>query len=283
MLDDTMTFAFTVASVSMANKRNGMNEAMKLHARQQGTGEPLIVLHGLFGSQENLGMISRGLAQSFSVYGLDVRNHGRSPHAEAMNYELMAADVLEYMDDQALEKAHLLGHSMGGKIAMTLALMAPERVKSLVVIDIAPVTYHQRRHDAILDGLSSIDLHSLSGRADADRQMQAFEPEKDIRQFLLKNLYKNEQGFYAWRMHLESIINHYEDIMAGQVSDKGYSGKTLFLKGGDSDYIQPEHREQVLQLFPNASVRVIAGTGHWVHAQKPELVLRTVMRFMNAS
>ncbi|OED41776.1 acyl-CoA esterase [Endozoicomonas sp. (ex Bugula neritina AB1)] len=253
---------------------------MKLYARQQGQGEPLISLHGLFGSQENLGMINRSLAQSFCVHGLDVRNHGRSPHADVMNYDLMAADILEYMDDQKLEQVHLLGHSMGGKIAMTLALMAPERIKSLVVIDIAPVTYHQRRHDAILNGLSSIDLTSLSRRGDADLHMQSFETEKDVRQFLLKNLYKNDQGRYAWRVNLHSIIHHYDDIMAGQYSEMKYTGKTLFLKGGDSDYIQPEHREQVLPLFPNASVRVIAGAGHWVHAQKPELVIRTVMRFM---
>ena len=255
---------------------------MKLYARQQGEGEPLISLHGLFGSQENLGMINRSLAQSFCVHGLDVRNHGRSPHADEMNYKLMAADVLEYMDDQQLDQVHLLGHSMGGKIAMSVALQAPERIKSLVVIDIAPVTYHQRRHDSILNGLSAIDLSALKGRGDADKQMQSFEPEKDIRQFLLKNLYKNEQGSFDWRVNLDSIIAHYDEIMAGQISDAGYSGKTLFLKGGDSDYILPEHRERVLALFPNASVRVITGTGHWVHAQKPELVVRTVMRFMES-
>ena len=255
---------------------------MKLYARQQGEGKPLISLHGLFGSQENLGMINRSLGQSFCVHGLDVRNHGRSPHSEEMNYDVMAADVLEYMDDQKLEQVHLLGHSMGGKIAMSVALMAPDRVKSLVVIDIAPVTYHQRRHDSILNGLSAIDLNALKGRADAGQQMQSFEPEKDIRQFLLKNLYKNDQGCFDWRVNLQSIIQHYEQIMAGQASETGYSGKTLFLKGGDSDYIQPEHRERVLELFPNASVRIITGAGHWVHAQKPELVVRTIMRFIES-
>ncbi len=254
---------------------------MKLYARQQGAGEPLISLHGLFGSQENLGMINRSLAQSFCVHGLDVRNHGRSPHAEAMSYELMAADVLEYMDDHGLEKVHLLGHSMGGKIAMTLALMIPDRILSLVIVDIAPVTYQQRRHDAILKGLSSLDLNALKGRAEADLHMHNFVEEKDVRQFLLKNLYKTESGKFAWRVNLSSIVKHYDAIMIGQESDRSYSGKTLFIKGGDSDYIQPEHQEQVLKLFPNASVRVITGAGHWVHAQKPELVVRTIQRFMS--
>ena len=254
---------------------------MKLYARQQGQGEPLISLHGLFGSQENLGMINRNLAQQFCVHGLDVRNHGRSPHANEMNYQSMAQDILEYMDAQQLHKVHLLGHSMGGKVAMTLALMAPERVISLTVIDIAPVTYTERRHDAILNGLSSIDLASLSERKEADAQLQYFEPEKDIRQFLLKNLYKNKQGLYAWRVNLQAIINQYNEIMMGQYSDKTFIDKTLFIKGGDSDYILPEHREQVLELFPNASVKVIANTGHWVHAQKPELVVRTVLRFID--
>ena len=251
---------------------------MKLYARQQGQGDPLISIHGLFGSQENLGMINRSLSERFCVHGLDVRNHGRSPHDDEMNYEVMANDVLEYMDDQGLDKVHLLGHSMGGKVVMTLALKAPDRVASLVVIDIAPVTYQQRRHDAILQGLSSIDLTTLASRSEADKQMQVFEPEKDIRQFLLKNLYRHEGGF-AWRVNLDSIVRQYEHIMAGQQSDQPFTGSTLFLKGAESDYIQPEYREQVMTLFPNASVRIISGAGHWVHAQKPELVARTILRF----
>ncbi|MFK0570202.1 alpha/beta fold hydrolase [Endozoicomonas sp.] len=255
---------------------------MKLYVRQQGQGADVISLHGLFGSQENLGMINRGLVESFRVHGLDVRNHGRSPHDDAMNYQVMAEDILEYMDDQQLETAHLVGHSMGGKIAMTVALMAPERVNKLAVIDIAPVTYQERRHDSILEGLSSMPLESLRSRSEADRLLAAWEPEKDIRQFLLKNLYRDEPGEYRWRVNLAAITDHYSEIMEGQHSDHGFTGETLFIKGGESDYILPEHREQVLALFPSASMRVISGAGHWVHAQKPELVTRTLLRFLGA-
>ncbi len=253
---------------------------MKLYARQQGQGADVISLHGLFGSQENLGMISRGLAESFRVHGLDLRNHGRSPHGEAMNYQAMAEDVLEYMDDNQLEKVHLVGHSMGGKVAMTIALMAPERVTKLAVIDIAPVTYQERRHDSILEGLSSMPLDTLTSRTEADRFLETYEPEKGVRQFLLKNLYRDEQGAYHWRVNLPAIITHYMEILAGQQSDSGFASDTLFIKGGESDYILPEHREQVLSLFPSASMRVIPRAGHWVHAQKPELVTRMLLRFL---
>ena len=252
---------------------------MKLYARQQGQGPDVISLHGLFGSQENLGMINRGLAESFRVHGLDLRNHGRSPHDEEMNYPVMADDVLTYMDDNQLGTVHLVGHSMGGKVAMTIALMAPERVTSLAVIDIAPVAYQERRHDRILEGLSSMPLNTLKSRTEADRFLAAFESEPAVRQFLLKNLYRDGQGQYRWRVNLPAIMMHYMAILAGQHSDTGFVNDTLFIKGGDSDYILPEHREQVLALFPSASVRVIPGAGHWVHAQKPELVTRTLLRF----
>ncbi len=255
---------------------------MKLYARQQGQGQNIVSLHGLFGSQENLGMINRGLAEQFCVHGLDVRNHGRSPHDPEMNYEAMAADVLEYLDDQNLNQVYLLGHSMGGKIAMTLALNAPERVKKLAVIDIAPVTYTVRRHDDILAGLESLDLRTLTKRSEADMHLKSFIAEKDVRQFLLKNLYKTENGEYRYRMNLQSIHEHYPEIQAGQFSERSFNGESIFIKGGDSDYILPEHRASVLKLFPGAKVRVVNGAGHWVHAQKPDVVTKTLLRFFAA-
>ncbi|WP_067514410.1 alpha/beta fold hydrolase [Endozoicomonas ascidiicola] len=255
---------------------------MKLYARKQGEGADVISLHGLFGSQENLGMINRGLAQHYRVHGLDVRNHGRSPHSELMTYQLMAEDVLEYMDDHQLERVHLLGHSMGGKIAMTVALMAPERVNKLAVIDIAPVTYQKRRHDSIIEGLSSMPLESISSRSDADNFLQSYVVEKDVRQFLLKNLYKDEAGRYQWRVNLPVIDSQYHEIIAGQEGLKQkFSGETLFIKGGDSDYIAAEHQAEVLAMFPSASVRIIPDTGHWVHAQKPELLTKMLLRFFS--
>lgn len=253
---------------------------VKLHARQQGSGAHLISLHGLFGSLENLGMINRILGNELCVHGLDLRNHGRSPHSREMNYVAMAGDVLEYLDEQQLDQVYLLGHSMGGKVAMTLALKHPRRIAGLVVIDIAPVTYYQRHHDRILAGLSSIDLNGLSQRNQADQHLSHFVAEKEIRQFLLKNLYKNDQGLYGWRANLGVIAEHYQEIMSGQQSEYPFKGKTLFIKAGDSDYLVPEHQEVTLKLFPNAQVKIITGAGHWVHAQKPDLVSRTILRFL---
>ena len=193
--------------------------------------------------------------------------------------EHMAADIVEYMDDQQLPTVDLVGHSMGGKIAMSVALKVPERIRKLVVMDIAPVTY-ERRHDSVLNGLSSINLADLSKRSDADDLLASYIGEKDIRQFLLKNLYRQESGQYQWRMNLNSIRDHYHEIMKGQAADKPFAGDALFLKASESDYILPEHREQVLSLFPNASVKIITGTGHWLHAQKSQLVSRMINQFL---
>ena len=256
---------------------------MKLYAKQHGQGDDVITLHGLFGSHENLGVINRRLASVLRVHGLDLRNHGRSPHDGLMNYQVMAEDVLTYMDEHAIGRAHLVGHSMGGKVAMTLALMAPHRVNRLAVIDIAPVTYYERRHDAILQGLSAMNLDTLTGRRAADQFLQAFEPDQTIRQFLLKNLYRIEHGGFGWRLNLTAIINNYQAILSGQQADRPFTDATLFIKGGASDYILPEHRESVLALFPSATVRVIPEAGHWVHAQKPDLVAGTLLRFLGNS
>ena len=252
---------------------------MKLYARQQGEGKDLISVHGLFGSQENLGAISRKLSKHYRVHGLDVRNHGRSPHSDEMNYPAMAADIIEYMDSMELERADLLGHSMGGKIVMEAALRYPERVGKLAILDIAPVKYAERRHDEIFEGLFALDLTQLESRSDANHKLQTYVQETSIRQFLLKNLYRSGNGGFAWRMNLAVIHSHYQDILDGQHSDKPFAGEVLFLKGSNSDYIKPAHRDEVLSLFPNASVRTITGTGHWLHAEKPELVSSALMRF----
>ncbi|WP_330924385.1 alpha/beta fold hydrolase [Candidatus Sororendozoicomonas aggregata] len=253
---------------------------MHLFAHQQGQGSDLISIHGLFGSLENLGTLNRSLAANFTVHALDLRNHGRSPHSDTMNYRLMVQDIVVYMDTLGLTSVDLVGHSMGGKVAMSVALQAPERVRKLIVMDVAPVTY-LARHDDVFSGFYAIDLDTLKGRSDADKVLAHYVKEKAVRQFLLKNLYKNEHGQYRWRMNLAGIHANYSSLMEGQSASAPFEGDTLFLKGGESDYIQPEHRSAVLSLFPNASVKIIPEAGHWLHAQKPALVFRSIQRFLS--
>lgn len=254
-------------------------QALTLNHKIQGSGAPLILVHGLFGSLENLGMIARLLAERFEVHSLDMRNHGRSPHSSVMNYEAMATDILHYMDSVGLECASLLGHSMGGKAVMTVALRAPERVARLIVADIAPVDYPPH-HNEIFTGLQALDLANLRSRQDADTQLKAYVPELPVRQFLLKNLVKQSAGGFAWRMNLPVLIHEYASIIEGQSGTRPFLNPVLFVIGGSSNYVQRKHQEKVLLHFPGAQVRVIPGTGHWLHAEKPELFAGIVERFL---
>ncbi len=252
---------------------------LNLHHKIQGEGAPLVLVHGLFGSLENLGMVARLLAKGYQVHSLDMRNHGRSPHSHAMNYRLMAEDICHYLDQKGLERASFLGHSMGGKAVMQLALCHPQRVDRLIVADIAPVAYPPH-HDAILEGLQALDLSGLTSRQQADEQLTPFVSEAAVRSFLLKNLIKAGAGQFAWRMNLQAIVQNYREIIVGQSGPAPFERPVLFVMGGKSDYLRAEHQPQVQALFPRASVRVIPDTGHWLHAEKPELFAKVVERFL---
>lgn len=239
----------------------------------------VVVIHGLFGSMENLGMITRLLKDDFSVYGLDLPNHGRSPHISPSSLSIMADCVLGWMDSVGLESAYFLGHSLGGKVAMELALRFPHRVKALIVADIAPVAY-PRRHDDVFKAFDSVDLQSLKSRTEADLAMQNFVSEPSTRSFLLKNLEKTDAG-WRWRVNLDVLAKDYEQYIAANTSDfPPYKQPVLFIKGEHSNYILPEYRQATLALFPNADVKIINDTEHWLHAEKPELFTRIVKRFL---
>ncbi|MGM0451367.1 MAG: alpha/beta fold hydrolase [Pseudomonadota bacterium] len=255
-----------------------LTETVELNAGVKGDGPPLILLHGLFGAGDTLGGVRRRLAPDYEVHSLDLRNHGDSPHTDSMSYPEMASDVLAYMDRAGLEQAHLLGHSMGGKAAMELALMAPDRVQRLIVADIAPVAY-EPHHDAIQEALEALDPESVKSRREADGVLAEHIGEKGVRQFLLTNLVPSEAGF-RWRMNVPGILACYQQIMAAPSADGVYKGPTLFIRGGDSDYIQSSHQDAVLHYFPNAGLKVIPGVGHWLHAEKPELFARICQRFL---
>ncbi len=253
---------------------------LNLHARVKGAGQPLILLHGLFGSLENLAGIAKLLTDDFQVHMLDMRNHGRSPHHAQMSYPLMAEDVRHYMDANALPYAHVLGHSMGGKAAMQLALLHPERIANLIVADIAPVNYPPH-HDAVFKGLNVIDPHNLRSRQEADELLKPHVPEIAVRSFLLKNLLKQGAEGFTWRMNLTAINHNYSQIMTGQHHDQPFTGPTLFIKGELSDYIKPQYRDHTMALFPEAQVRVMPNSGHWLHAEKPGLFASIVKRFLS--
>lgn len=251
---------------------------MELHSRLHGHGPPLVLLHGLFGSNENFGAVARALAGGFTIYGLDLRNHGRSPHGEAMDYAALAADVRDTMDGHALSSAHVLGHSLGGKTAMELALSHPERVRRLVVVDIAPVAYPPR-HDVELEAMRGLEPDTITSRREADDRLADAVPDPGVRQFLLKNLVRAGAGF-AWRIPLETIVEQYPQIAAAPPSPGRYDGPTLFVRGGESDYLPDDAERVIRQRFPAARIGTVAGAGHWVHVEAPERFVELVRGFL---
>ncbi|OBP14357.1 acyl-CoA esterase [Rheinheimera sp. SA_1] len=252
---------------------------MILHTDITGQGRPLVLIHGLFGSYENLGVIARALQQDFQLINVDLRNHGRSPRADSMDYPQMAADVFETLDSLQITQCAVLGHSMGGKVAMQMALSEPARVNKLLLADISPVV-NEPRHQRILQGLAAIDLTSLKDRKQADLLLQPFVDELGVRQFLLKNLYKDPTDQFQWRFNLTALIDNYQQLLAAPTVTEPYTGDTLFIKGGNSDYIQAAHQPLILKLFPNASAKIIQGTGHWLHAEKPAAFSKIVSDFL---
>jgi len=249
-----------------------------LNYKQSGSGSHIILIHGLFGSMENLNMVTKGLTDNYCVTSVDVRNHGSSFHKNDMNYPSLANDVIELMDQLAIEKAHILGHSMGGKIAMELALTYPQRVDKLIVADIAPIQY-PAHHQQIINGLKAIDFSHVTSRKDADAQLAAYVEEASVRAFLLRNLAVTD-GRYHFKCALDYIDNCYSQIMEAYLGDNQFLGQTLFIKGGNSTYITAEHRERINELFPNVAAKIIQGAGHWLHAEKTTAFNKIVRDFL---
>jgi len=247
--------------------------------QQQGSGEHLLLIHGLFGSLENLNMVAKVLAQDYCVTSIDVRNHGKSFHENNMDYNCLAQDVINLLDHLNIEQAYVLGHSMGGKIAIQLALSFPKRVKKLIVADIAPVQY-PAHHTKIIEGLKAIDLTQVTKRSDADKQLAPYVENIGVRQFLLRNL-SNDNGHYNFRCSLEFIDNCYSQIMQGYQGDAQFIKPTLFIKGGNSDYIQLAHKTIIDKILPQSSVKIIQGAGHWLHAEKTTAFNKIVADFLS--
>jgi len=255
----------------------------QLNYQQLGEGKNIVLIHGLFGSLENLNMVAKSLSQHYCVTSIDVRNHGNSFHQQDMDYQVLAQDVINLLDDLSIEHCHILGHSMGGKIAMKIALSFPERISKLIVADIAPVKY-PAHHLTIIEGLQAIDLTQVHKRKDADIQLSKYVTDNGVRQFLLRNIALNEQGKFQFKCNLLFIAQGYEQIMqslSGQTDEK-FNGDTLFIKGANSDYILPEHHSAIALLFPEAKAKIIQGAGHWLHAEKTVAFNKIVTRFLNS-
>jgi len=249
---------------------------MQLNYKSFGKGDPIVILHGLFGTLDNWQTIARQLAAQYTVYIVDQRNHGRSPHLAEMNYLLMAQDLKEFMESQWMYKAHIVGHSMGGKTAMQFAHEYPDMVDSLVVIDIAPKTYADG-HTPIFDALMNLNVDALETRKQADDFLRQSIRDYSVRQFLLKNLTRSKSGGFQWKMNLPVIHKYYPDILQATRGDQPFEGRTLFVKGSHSPYIQTEDEAMIFTQFPNAKIEVVRNAGHWVHAEAPAALLALLL------
>jgi pimeloyl-ACP methyl ester carboxylesterase len=253
---------------------------MKLHFRETGTGKPLIILHGLFGFLDNWQTLAKYFAQHYHVYLVDLRNHGRSPHSPDFNYPLMAADLLEFINEHHISEPVIMGHSMGGKVAMHFALHHPEKLSKLIVVDMAPKSYPPHHQD-ILAGLKAVDLKAVTTRGEIDEALARHIPEEGVRQFLAKNLYRQEDNTFAWRMNLPVIEEKITEVGKETTSQLPFLKPALFIRGANSRYIKPEKDMDLIQkLFPAATLETIADAGHWVHAEKPQELFNQVVNFI---
>ena len=256
---------------------------MKLFFRQIGeSGPPIVILHGVFGSSDNWLTVSKPIAaRGYRVFLLDQRNHGQSPHADAHDYVSMAVDLGEFLIDHDLEYPILVGHSMGGKTVMQYAMDFPGTFDKLVVVDIAP-KFYPIHHAELMRGLRDIDLTTLKSRNEADAILSRYEPSLVVRQFLLKSLYRNEQGQFAWRLNLPVIERELHGIGDELTNPSIVTEPTLFIRGSESPYILDEDIPAIKRIFPNVQIETIEGASHWVQAEKPAEFIKTLVKFINS-
>lgn len=252
-----------------------------IYAKQYGENlPPLVVIHGLFGNADNWHSIAQKWAENFTVYCLDLPNHGQSSTLDPITFPAMSRVINTWLEENKLDKVFLLGHSLGGKVSMQLTSDYPEKIAKLIVADIAPVEY-QPSHTEIFKGLQEINRQKPASRKAADELLAQYESNMGVRQFLLKNLKRTEQG-HIINLGLEQLIAGYTTILSKPELKDGIQTPTLFIKGEHSDYILPQYQETSLQHFPNASVKMIPDTGHWLHAEKPTTFASLVKRFVTA-
>lgn len=252
-----------------------------IYAKTYGqVGPHIIIIHGLFGNSDNWHSIANTLSEQYQVHCLDLPNHGLSSSLNPITYPAMAKMVYQWILDQSISEAYLLGHSMGGKVAMQLACDYPNAFKKLIVADIAPVDYHPS-HLKIFEGLQAITQNSVKSRIEADNILSEYEDNVNVRRFLLKSLIKSPNGF-SWKMNVDALQHNYSTILAKPQLNSPFEKPTLFIKGELSPYILPAHRDLILTHFPNTIVKIIPETGHWLHSEKPIPFTSLVRRFCAA-
>lgn len=255
---------------------------ISLFFRQVGEGHPIVLLHGVFGSSDNLVTVSRSLAdRGYQVFALDARNHGQSPRTDEFDYPSMALDVEHFLIENGLDNVTLVGHSMGGKVAMQY-VSTYHRARRLVVVDIAPKHYPVH-HDHIMEALQSVPLATLSSRKEAEDHLARFIPKAEERQFILKNLYRREDGSFDWRIHVEVLAREIHQVGRDVLPSGIYELPSLFLVGSDSSYILPEDHATIQRFFPEAHIQTINGAGHWVHAQQPVAFVDAIDQFIQST
>lgn len=255
-----------------------MTMALELACGDTGSGPAVVLVHGLLGNGRNLQPLAQALADRHRVLTPDLRNHGRSPHSPVMDYPNLAADLVTLLDRHGLDKAALIGHSLGGKAVMATTLLHPERVSRLAVLDMAPVSYRELLGD-LLQTLERMPLTELASRGAADHWLaQQGVADSRLRAFLLQNLARSDDGF-RWRVNLDVLLKQRQTLAGFPDDEPAWSGPTLFLHGADSDYVLPEHHETILRLFPQADIEAVADAGHWLHVDQPEAVAKRLRSF----
>ena len=253
---------------------------MNLFFKKIGEGKPLFILHGLFGLSDNWSTLSKGYAEKgFSVFTIDLRNHGRSGHSDVFTYEAMANDLDELMQSQSVSSINLIGHSMGGKVGMQFALMFPEKLNKLIVVDISP-KYYPPHHESVLAALHSIQLTEQLTRKEAENTLRMSLNDEGTIQFLLKNLYWETDTKLNWRFGLKEIENNIEQIGAALTGTQKIDVETLFLRGERSGYINDEDIQLIKARFSKVEIITIPDSGHWVHAENPKVFFEETVKFL---
>jgi pimeloyl-ACP methyl ester carboxylesterase len=253
-----------------------------LYSKIIGEGVPFLILHGFLGMGDNWKTLGKQFADhGYQVHLIDQRNHGRSFHSDDFSYPLMAADLKAYCDFHDLKSVVLLGHSMGGKTAMTFATTYPDLVSKLIIADIGP-RYYPQHHQFILEGLQALvhNKEAMSGRKEADVFLKTYVEDMGTRMFLLKNLYWEEPGKLGLRVHLEALIRHIAEIGKALPEENTFEKEVLFLRGGNSDYIREADKEGVISAFAKAKINTIPRAGHWLHSENPKLFFKEVLNFL---